>query len=138
MVKQFDPNKNFRKNKESKWKGLSCKVKATYPELFTNYTPKMCQHLFDSLTLFYCLQYYGLNLKLDAKLQRTFNLLKIVHTLDPKKVFSKTKTIEVKNIAEHKERLYVHCLRKYSYDIYVNEYSNCMNVLRLNEYIKNG
>ena len=76
------------------------------------------------MSRFYAMNFFKLNLKIELPLQKMFDLLKIVHTINLDSILDETVVEMLKKISKVPEiQKYLHYYRTYGYDIYLGELS---------------
>ena len=123
IVKSIDKSWNFHENPNPKWKLVSDKVLSEKNSGLFGYSPLICQHIFKEIASFYakviyclfkCYSYLildsfsaksfdKLNLKLEPSLQKQFDIIKKIHTLDVDKLFDAPLSTNLKAIAKKPE-----------------------------------
>ena len=74
------------------------------------------------MSRFYAMNFFKLNFRMEAPLQKKFDLLKIVHTINLDNILNKTVVEMLKKISKVSEiEKYLHYYQTYNYDIYLGE-----------------
>lgn len=140
MVQSIEPNVILiAEDSRLEWQWVCERVTQLDERLFGHYSPQMCRKLFETLTQFYSANFNAINMKLEPRFQRTFDLLKIIHRLDPFITFKGWTLYSILRIAEQKViKNFMYFQRKYHFDVNVGTFGRDVSFESLLRYVKFG
>lgn len=127
---------NMLKKAEHKWRSVAERLVKSYPNIFQGTSAGKCTNLFILCTNYYLHNYDKFNLKLEPQQQKLFDLLKIVHLLDPERIIKFSKRDLLAIIADQQEiKDYIYLQKNHCFDMYLNTHRMFRQSITIDEFL---